>query len=588
MVGDGIVSIGWSNSTLRISATQSNQAFSAQGGSSAFQTLTFTNSNNVSFSNTGGSLWGSYALNVSATGGTSNALSGLTFKDGNGVSFGLSTGAGVGTITASVAVAGGAQTGISGIADSANTQTVGTVSFANSNGISFGLSTGANTATLTASYTVPSIAGLISAINISDSATSENITQLVFSNAHGVSFGLATAGGGPFATLTGSVAAQSAQTMSWAATSNTAGNTSGMSWDARSFTAAGYGIASVGFSTTAAGGSSFVVSASQTVQTQASGGIAGTATAITGNASITLNSGGLSFNGSGLCGTNTASTGGNFAWTVNSSGISLNGSNIAGTTTAVTGSVSVTLNTAGYRINASHLAGDNTGTGSTTGGMAFAINSSGITISNPYRTRYIYPDGNALTSIGQFGNATMSIQYLDLAIPVTATRVDALVSMSHSTSAGAGTQTYNISAYAIVYTKNVNTLSSLSSGSTQTTYTLASNTAGQTQYTQAAIRPVSVPVNINMPAGEYFVGFNFITANTAGSATFSMMGGSMAVAQNYAETNSQTATSVGLYGGMGIRSAATTGMPTALSLSDINQTGTALAQANIALVFRNA
>jgi hypothetical protein len=107
-IGAGIVSVG-NNSTaagtttgIIISATQSNQAMSAQGGSSAFQTLIFTNSNNVSFSNTGGSVWGSYALNVSANGGTSNALSGLTFANSQGVTFGLSTGAGIGTITASV------------------------------------------------------------------------------------------------------------------------------------------------------------------------------------------------------------------------------------------------------------------------------------------------------------------------------------------------------------------------------------------------------------------------------------------------------------------------------------------------------
>lgn len=88
---------------ITASYTQSAQAVSAAGGSSAFQTLAFTNSNNVSFSNTGGSIWGSYALNVSAPGGTSNALSGITFSNSNGVSFGLSTGAGVGTMTASVA-----------------------------------------------------------------------------------------------------------------------------------------------------------------------------------------------------------------------------------------------------------------------------------------------------------------------------------------------------------------------------------------------------------------------------------------------------------------------------------------------------
>lgn len=56
MVGDGIVSIGWSNSTLRVSATQSNQAASASNGSFAFQTLGFSNANNVTFGSSAGSI----------------------------------------------------------------------------------------------------------------------------------------------------------------------------------------------------------------------------------------------------------------------------------------------------------------------------------------------------------------------------------------------------------------------------------------------------------------------------------------------------------------------------------------------------
>ena len=161
-------SVTLNSSGISLSVTQSNQAVSAQGGSSAFQTLVFTNSNNVSFSNTGGSVWGSYALNVSAGAGTSNALSGITFANSNSITFGLSTGVGVGTMTASV-----------------------------------------------------------------------------------------------------SYPAQTNQTLSLAATSNTAGNTSGMSVDARSLTLAGYGNASVGFSTSA-GGSSVIISvttAAQTAQT---------------------------------------------------------------------------------------------------------------------------------------------------------------------------------------------------------------------------------------------------------------------------------------------------------------------------------
>lgn len=58
--------------------------------------------------------------------------------------------------------------------------------FANGNGISFGLSAGS----VSGSYTVPSTAGLISAVNVSAGTTSNNLSALTFSNANNFSFGL--------------------------------------------------------------------------------------------------------------------------------------------------------------------------------------------------------------------------------------------------------------------------------------------------------------------------------------------------------------------------------------------------------------
>jgi hypothetical protein len=205
-----------------------------------------------------------------------------------------------------------------------------------------------------------------------------------------------------------------------------------------------------------------------------------------------------------------------------------------------------------------------------------------------------------LTNLGAFGNATMSVQYLDAQLPVTATRLDALVSWSAgASSATTNTCAWAMSQYAIIYTRNGSTLSSLSSGSTQTTYTVASNTAGQTAMLQGAIRPVSVPINVNMVEGEYYVGFNIITATSSiGLSTtnlglsLSMMGAtvqsSMAMVGDITQA---TNTSVGWVSGMGIWSAGTTGVLNAAggaSLSGINQTGTAIQRANIALMFRNA
>ncbi len=151
-----------------------------------------------------------------------------------------------------------------------------------------------------------------------------------------------------------------------------------------------------------------------------------------------------------------------------------------------------------------------------------------------------------------------------------------------------------MSAYAAIFTRNISTLSSLSSGSTQTTYTYASNSAGNTQLITGAMRPVSVPMNISMTPGEYFVAFNFLTnttsvglSTTSLGQTLSMMGGNQFQAIDYAEFTAQSATSTGLYGGMGLYTVSSSGIPAALSLANIAQTGASLGSANIALVFRN-
>jgi hypothetical protein len=698
--GAGIVSVGFSTSaggsSIIFSATQSNQAFSAAGGSSAFQTLVFTNSNNVSFSNTNGSIWGSYALNVSAPGGTSNALSAITFSNSNGVSFGLSTGAGVGTLTASV------------------NQNLSFAAASNTTGNTTGMTVNAQSLTLV--------------------------------GAGAVSIGLSTSAGGSSIVISAAAGAQSNQTLSLAANGNTTGNTSGMSVDARSLTVGGFGGASVGYSTSA-GGSTLLVSSPVSSSLSATGavsvslngntwtvgapavsmGISGGNTlgntgtvsnqiVFAGGSNITLsgatNAGGMTVTISGGAGgggggvgiqvSNTTYTSGTVIFS-NANGISFgstaggvtasytvptqtnqtvgvygssqttnsssgtvdarsisfvgqgnvsvgysNGSVLindggAGATTAgwyatgnttnnttasvalssqlynfqggmtggfsagsfqisapatsslsATGLVSIVtqISTISIGVNA---AGTNYSSGSTTGNMVGTINTAGITVSVPYMTRYVWPMPGQFTAISAPGNASMSVQYVPVYTPVTGTRIDALMAISGGSSATTNTAGIAFSQYAIIYTLNGATLSSLSSGSTQTTYTYASNTAGRTELTGSVIRPVSVPVNFNMAPGEYYIGFNIITnvtsiglSTTNPGFTMSMYGGNdLQTSLNYAEFGSNTATSVGLFR-MGVYSAATTGIVTRLSVSAINQTGSAVSAGNIALVFRNA
>jgi len=594
---------------------------SGAGSSISNGQLVFSNSNGVSFGMNGSTMTASvaavptsYVSQINGSSGSislgvSSSLSAQTI--GNTIVFGLASNITTALQSAGAYLTTAAQSSASNVSavyaatnnTGGGTATLsGGLSFTNANSVTFYTSAGnAIAASFSTSQSVQTQAsGNIPRTGFSTTTTAGSVLVGTHDTA-GLSLGVpawltAAAGGGDgynivsmltstsgggtlgatFSALSGSIGLMAGSNITLSQTSNTINIIGPAPGTVQNFNTAITGGASITFNTSgfSFNGLDFV----------------GSGAAITGNASITANSQGLSFNGSGLAGTGTTTSGGNFAMTLNSVGLNFDGRSLAGTTTAVTGNATVTLNSGGFRLNATNLAGTGSSLASTTGtaGMNFVINSTGLTITQPVRTRYLYPDGMPLTTIGAFGNATMTLQYVDIANQMSGTRLDAFASMSFVTSAGAGTQTYQFSQYAVIYTKNASTLSSLSSGSTQTTYTLASNTAGQTQLVQGAIRPISVPINFSMGPGEYYVGFNIVTANTAGSGGISMVGGAMLNNVVFAEMSAATATSTNMYGGMGIYSAATTGTVAAVSLSAINQTGTAWAQANIMLMFRNA
>lgn len=218
--GAGIVSAGWSNGTLRISATQSNQAFSADA-SSTFQTLSFQDSNGVSFSNNAGALRVTHALQfTSATSAiTSNALHSSASRVIN--------------IVAATNNAAGGTASLSS-----------NVSFSAANGLTFYTSAGN---AIVGSYTVPTVTN--SSMTVSDAATSGTLARLAFTNLNGITLSLSTGAGGSH-TIVGSytVPTQTNQTLGLYAVGNTTGQSSSSTFDARTISFVGQGIASVGFS----------------------------------------------------------------------------------------------------------------------------------------------------------------------------------------------------------------------------------------------------------------------------------------------------------------------------------------------------
>ena len=301
--GAGNVSVGYSGNALIISGAggggNGSINFSAGTTSNNLNAITFSNSNGISFGLNGSTITGSYST--------------LVFSNSNGISFGINNG----TLTATVNP--GAAAGIAAIQGGTQTATSGTVSFADSNGISFGM---AGSSRITASYTVPSTAGLISAINISGGTTSNNLAALTFSNSNNVSFGLngsvltasvptqtslsfSNQNGISFglngSTLTASytvpnVPAQSNQTAGLYALGNTTQNSS-TTLDVRSLSFNGLGNVSVGYSN-----GSIQISGSQSAQTVQTQNIvlpsAGTQTANSGTV-VFANSNGITFGMSG-------------------------------------------------------------------------------------------------------------------------------------------------------------------------------------------------------------------------------------------------------------------------------------------------
>lgn len=561
-------------------------------------TMYLAGGNNVTLSQNGQSITISAntaaAASVSLSAGTTTGTAGgITFSNANNIAFGLNNG----TITASASL----QTQAVGAIAGTGASITGNASITlNSNGIQFnglglaGTSTGATNVSVTLNssgiaISVPTETGVgISALG--QSASSGVVT---FSNSNNISFGMAGS------VVTATVTGIGQSTGGIYALGNTTAQSSSSTYALNSLSVSGAGIISVGWSA-----STLVISA------PASTGISQSLYA-TGNttqsSSGTVSIGSILFNGQGgvsvgysngsVVISGGAGGGGGAAVGMSTFGntAGTTGSFSSGTYILVgTGPISLSQSTNG---NGATLSINAPATSSLVGGGGLSVSSNGqtITVYAAPITRMVL-NANNITGLSAPGQGSISVQYVPTDWPVTATRVDALVSWAAGSSATANTMGIAMSAWAAVFTRNVSTLSSLSSGSTQTTYTYASNSAGQTQLLTPAMRPISVPVNMSMTPGEYFIAFNFSTNTTSvGTATtniaqtLSMMGANgIQSAANYAEFTAQTNTSTNLYGGMGVYTAASAGIGASLALSNIAQTGLSLQQANIALVLRNS
>lgn len=253
--------------------TQSGQAFSAVGGSSAFQTLSFSNANGISFSNNAGQVQASYT---------------------------------VPTQTAQT------QSNLAGVYDGANSVSTGTLRFTNANGVTFTINGQTLSASVVTTYLTSQSTQFMALTlggNTAGTTTfhATNNASLFLNGGNNVTLS------GNGSTVTISAANQTNQQMTAFAASNTTQSSSG-TFNASSIIFAGAGIASVG-----------VTNGSVLISVPAGGGggdgvniiAAGTRTATTAGTVLFSNANGVTFgldavNGSIMTASVAAAGGGGF------------------------------------------------------------------------------------------------------------------------------------------------------------------------------------------------------------------------------------------------------------------------------------
>lgn len=437
--GLGALTVGYSNGSVQLSAPATSSLVAGA---------------NITISTAGSTIsviGGAGAGNPVFSAGTSSAsLGSVVFSDSNGVSFGLNGS----TMTAShngltTARASNDAIGLN-TAQSNVTWTV------NSSGLSLdargyaGTATTFNGTNASASITLNSAglrldlsaaaAGGASPV-VSAANGSYSFTTLSFSNANGVSFG--TSAG---SAVTASVAAQTNQTLGGYFVGNTTGQSSSSTVDARSLSFDGAGIVSAGFSN-----GTIRISATQSVQTQASGDIARSGFTSAGNnigLSGTLNSGGLSLSATVAAQTvqpvAVSANNGSYAFSTlsfsNANGVSFgtsagsavtasytvptvtqyfsatnttfNGANISGSMTLNTNglqlSMSVAAPGAAAENNAINLLGANTAGNTTATGSTIGLSGVNLTLSGTNASQVVIsaPATSSLSATGQLSIST--------------------------------------------------------------------------------------------------------------------------------------------------------------------------------------
>lgn len=482
-------------------------------------TIRLVNANGFSFSINGQSLSGSHngltsQSNQNVTAGNGGfAFQTLSFSNVNGVSFGTSAGS---AITASVAAQTNQSVGLYGVGNttqnSSTTLDARTLSFGGRGDITVGFSNG--TVQISGTQTVQT-QSLIAALY--DGANSISTGTVRLTNANGVSFSINGQ------TLSASVAAQTNQTLGLYAVSNTTGQSSSSTFDARTLSFHGAGIASVGYS-----GGSVVIS----VPAGGGGGDGGVF-------------GGMSNLG------NTAGSSG----TVSTGNLVLVGS----------GPITLSQSTAAAGSHATvSIIGPATSSLSATGLVSISTNGSTISIGVPgYTKSGLHPWADIPGVIGAVGQGTL--QFDPMFIPNV--QFDRFAFGLNNTNSSNSSGSHTLSFWVGLYTRNASTLSLLQSTSSTTALTHSGTAGSYSLY--SGLRLFTIPFTTTLTEGEYWMGFLSRTTSGGANGSYSNLVCSYVNSNFLGHFGSSHNTTYQLTLGRGVYSATTSAMPSSIGFTQI-------------------
>jgi hypothetical protein len=223
---------------------------------------------------------------------------------------------------------------------------------------------------------------------------------------------------------------------------------------------------------------------------------------------------------------------------------------------------------------------------SATGAVSISTNGGVISIGAPIATtlsRWEYPD-DVFASLGVLPQGSLSIQHMYVPFNITGSAAKVGGSLSVGTSTANATGSAKMSLWMGLYTMNGSTLSLATSGSTNNAFSwqAASSVSSTSLSGVTGMRQLTVPMNVNMTPGEYWMAAVISSATTAPGASMTMYGNNQlngaagGAVLTPIGTNTTAARDVVLL--QGVYTAATSAGPASIVGSQINNTAASIVQ----------